>query len=215
MKTMIKTRQQLPQRAERSQETRRRIFEAAMRLFAQHGFDRTSTATIAKEAGVSQGIIFHYFETKRKLFWTVVFEGVAEAKSQAKILDEFAKHANPLDKLRLFGRYMTQRAEDNPELNEILTRHVPAMTIDSEVEAQWLSEKPIFLEDLFEEGKAQKAFREDLDTQIAAVSFIGIFNVNYLKWKMLGSKGSLQETVQRAFEMFFTGIVAEKKVTER
>ncbi len=213
METMIKTRQQLPQRGERSQETRRRIVEAAMRLFAQHGFDRTNTATIAKEAGVSQGIIFHYFETKKKLFWAVVFEGVAEAKSQAKVLEKIAKQANPLDKLRLFGRYMAKRAVDNPELNEILTRHIPAMNIDSEVEAQWLSEKPIFLEGLFEEGKAQKAFREDLDTQIAAVSFIGIFNANYLKWKMLGSKGSLQETVERAFEMFFMGIVAEKKVT--
>jgi len=208
VETMIKNSQKWLKRSERSEETRRRIVEAAMRLFAQHGFDRTSTATIAKEADVSQGIIFHYFETKKKLFWTVVFEGVEEAGSRKEVLEEIANHANPLDKLRLFGRYMAQRAEDYPELNEILTRHVPAINIDSEVEAQWLLEKPNFLEDLFEEGKAKKVFREDLDTQIAAITFIGLFNANYRKFKILGGKGNLQETIQKAVEMLLTGIIA-------
>lgn len=212
---MITNRDGWPKRSERSEETRRRIVEAAMRLFAQHGFDRTSTATIAKEAGVSQGIIFHYFENKRKLFWTVVLEGVEEADSRKKALEEIAEQTDPVEKLRLYGRSMVQRVEENPELNEILTRHVPAMNIDSEVEAQWLLERPMFLEALFEEGKAKKVFREDLDAQIAAISFVGIFNANYRKFRMIGGEGSLQETVSKAFDMFFTGVVAEKKVTER
>ena len=206
---MIKNRQKWPKRSERSEETRRRIAEAAMRLFAQHGFDRTSTAIIAKEAGVSQGIIFHYFESKRKLFWTVVLEGVEEADSRKKALEEIAKQDDPVEKLRLLGRSMVQRAEENPELNEILTRHVPSMKMDSEsVEVPWLLEKLTFLEGFFEEGKARKVFREDLDTQIAAITFNAIFNVNYVRWNMLGRKGSLQETVQKALEMLFTGIVA-------
>ncbi len=206
---MIKNNDKWPKRGERSEETRRRIVEAAMRLFAQHGFDRTSTAIIAKEAGVSQGIIFHYFESKRKLFWTVVLEGVEEADSRKKALEEIAKQDDPVEKLRLLGRSMVQRAEENPELNEILTRHVPSMKMDSEsVEVPWLLEKLTFLEGFFEEGKAKKVFREDLDTQIAAITFTGIFNVSYLRWNMLGRKGSLQETVQKALEMLLTGIVA-------
>lgn len=211
METAIKTKQKWPKRGERSEETRRRIVEAAIRLFAHHGFDRTSTATIAKEAGVSQGIIFHYFETKEKLFWTVVLEGAEETDNQKKVFEEIAKQADPVEKLRIFGRSMAQRAEDNPELNEILTRHAPAMDIDSEsAEARRLSEKLMLLEGLFEQGKAVKAFREDLDTQIAAVTFVGIFNINYLQWNMFGRKGNLQETVQKAFEMFLTGIVARE-----
>lgn len=39
----------------------------ARKLFAEHGFYGTATARIAKEAGVSNGILFHYFPTKNDL----------------------------------------------------------------------------------------------------------------------------------------------------
>lgn len=49
------------------------ILDAAERLFAAKGFDGVSTATIAKEAGVSQSQIHYHFDTKQKL-WGKVFE---------------------------------------------------------------------------------------------------------------------------------------------
>jgi AcrR family transcriptional regulator len=39
----------------------------ARRLFSENGFYGTATARIAKEAGVSNGILFHYFPTKEIL----------------------------------------------------------------------------------------------------------------------------------------------------
>ncbi len=43
------------------------ILETAIRLFAKKGFDGTATKEIAKEAGISEGLIFHYFPTKADL----------------------------------------------------------------------------------------------------------------------------------------------------
>ncbi len=40
---------------------------AARRLFAEQGYDETSTVQIAAEAGVSEGILFHHFGSKRGL----------------------------------------------------------------------------------------------------------------------------------------------------
>lgn len=40
------------------------ILNAAARLFAERGFEATSTAEVAKAAGVSEGTIFHHFTTK-------------------------------------------------------------------------------------------------------------------------------------------------------
>lgn len=45
-----------------------RILNAALREFAQKGFDDASTIEIAKEAGISKGLLFHYFNTKKDLF---------------------------------------------------------------------------------------------------------------------------------------------------
>ncbi len=43
------------------------ILAATLRLVSQHGFHGTSMSMIAGEAGVSAGIIYHYFENKDAL----------------------------------------------------------------------------------------------------------------------------------------------------
>ncbi|SFG60997.1 TetR/AcrR family transcriptional regulator [Sporolactobacillus nakayamae] len=44
------------------------ILDAAIHEFAVKGFERASTNQIAKSSGVSKGLIFHYFDSKEKLF---------------------------------------------------------------------------------------------------------------------------------------------------
>ena len=43
------------------------IINSAISLFAQDGYDGTSTLSIAKKAGVSEGLIFKHFKNKRGL----------------------------------------------------------------------------------------------------------------------------------------------------
>ncbi|MFN8470851.1 MAG: helix-turn-helix domain-containing protein [Anaerolineae bacterium] len=50
-----------------AQARREQIIEAAITLFAQQGFDGTSTRQIASAVGVTEGLIFHYFPTKADL----------------------------------------------------------------------------------------------------------------------------------------------------
>ncbi len=56
---------------------RGRILAAAERLFAERGFDHTSTALIAAEARVPQGLIFYHFKTKMELLLAVIREDQA------------------------------------------------------------------------------------------------------------------------------------------
>ncbi|WP_338448075.1 TetR/AcrR family transcriptional regulator [Niallia oryzisoli] len=45
-----------------------RIVNAAMKEFAQKGYDLASTNQIVKEAGISKGLLFHYFKNKKQLY---------------------------------------------------------------------------------------------------------------------------------------------------
>ena len=54
--------------------SRARILEAALRLFAEHGYERTSVKMIARAAGVSQGLLYNYFAGKDALL-AAIFEG--------------------------------------------------------------------------------------------------------------------------------------------
>lgn len=56
-------------------ESRRRILEAALRLFGSRGFEETSVAEIARTAGVSKGLVYHYFDTKRDVLEAALERG--------------------------------------------------------------------------------------------------------------------------------------------
>ena len=49
-------------------ERREQVLGAAMRVFARTGYHGSSTAAIAREAGISQGYVLHLFGTKEELF---------------------------------------------------------------------------------------------------------------------------------------------------
>jgi len=58
---------------------REQILETALGLFAERGFDATSTRQIAKEVGIAEGLIFHYFPTKASLL-TAILEDRLEGR---------------------------------------------------------------------------------------------------------------------------------------
>src|SRR5690242_19660146 len=54
-------------RERRRQETHTRIFDSAMRLFAERGFANTPVEDITKAADVAKGTFFNYFPTKEAI----------------------------------------------------------------------------------------------------------------------------------------------------
>src|SRR5215472_2709682 len=95
--------------------TRERIREVARRLFAERGFQATTTRDIAQEAEIATGTLFNYFASKEaiaaNLAWEAL-EGVhrdfADGHSAADSLEEelFAFVAAGLRKLKPLRRYL-------------------------------------------------------------------------------------------------------------
>ena len=56
-----------------------KILAAALELFANEGYNATSTNKIAKAAGVSEGLIFKHFENKKGLL--IAINSIAEQKA--------------------------------------------------------------------------------------------------------------------------------------
>lgn len=51
-----------------SPDKQERILNAALKEFAQKGYEKASTNEIVKEAEISKGLLFHYFKNKKELF---------------------------------------------------------------------------------------------------------------------------------------------------
>ena len=52
-----------------------KIEQTALQLFAARGYERTSTALIARTAGVSEALLFKYYRSKEKLFEYLIKQG--------------------------------------------------------------------------------------------------------------------------------------------
>lgn len=55
-------------RSEQKEKRRQEILRIGLDLFIRKGYAATRTAEIAEIAGMSEGLLFHYFETKEKLY---------------------------------------------------------------------------------------------------------------------------------------------------
>jgi AcrR family transcriptional regulator len=62
-------------------EKQEKIMQAALELFAQEGYNATSTSRVAKHAGVSEGLIFRHFENKEGLLQAILDEGERRMKA--------------------------------------------------------------------------------------------------------------------------------------
>lgn len=54
------------------EDRREQILDAAMQVFAQKGFSRATNKDIAREAGITPGLIYHYFDSKETLLRAVI-----------------------------------------------------------------------------------------------------------------------------------------------
>ncbi|MEY9933964.1 AcrR family transcriptional regulator [Catenulispora sp. GP43] len=105
------------------------IQEAARRLFADHGFDRTSVRQVALAAGVDPMLVTHYFKTKAGLFAAVVQPPV---EPQAAI--DFALADGPEHVGERLARFV-MRTLEAPESQKWIVAMVRAATAEPEIAA--------------------------------------------------------------------------------
>ena len=74
------------------------IMETALELFAENGFHATSMSQIAKKAGISKGLTYNYFESKKEILeeliqsgFETIFETLDENKDGIVTKDEFVQ----------------------------------------------------------------------------------------------------------------------------
>jgi AcrR family transcriptional regulator len=105
-----------------SDDRRRQLLDRAVQLFAEHGYDELSMARIAREAGISKPLLYHYFPSKRQLFEAALGqaaeEHLAHVAPDASSLDVFLGwiEANAQAYLKLM------RSAGIPEVRELIDR---------------------------------------------------------------------------------------------
>lgn len=85
-------------RQRRSRETRTALLEAALALFAQHGFERSSIGEIAGQAGVGAGTFYQHFRSKRQVLLVLMDALLGELEALELGLGETGDPAGVLER---------------------------------------------------------------------------------------------------------------------
>jgi len=97
------------------EEARRRLQEAALDLYRRRGYDATTTAEIAAEAGVTERTFFRHFADKREVF----FDGEATLRAKLeKAIAEVPGSPAPLDVVQHAFRSVAPFIESNRSISE-------------------------------------------------------------------------------------------------
>lgn len=78
--------------------TKRKIFQTAIKLFAEKGYENTGIEEITSVAGYAKGSLYYHFGTKEDLFDLLLEEGYKLLNNSIDI--KFRKCENALDKLK-------------------------------------------------------------------------------------------------------------------
>lgn len=158
----------------RGDRTRRAILAAARSHFAAHGFDDTTMAGVAKDAGVSGPTVAFHFGSKVGLLAAVIGDYYDELLVRIDAVIDAP--SSPADRLRAFARFWMGGQEDAFELFAVFSAKAGWKSGDSEiVVAMRENNRRVtrVLERLVDDLKADGTLRADVSTRLLRDAFFG------------------------------------------
>jgi AcrR family transcriptional regulator len=112
---------------------REQIIEAATRVFAEKGFRRATTREVAREAGISEGTIYNYFEDKDDLLMAILHR-LNETERRAEDFEE----GTATDFREFLEEYLRRRMSLIWENQEVFRVVLSEMLVNAELRDLYL-----------------------------------------------------------------------------
>lgn len=127
--------------AQSSEDTFERILRASRQCFSRSGYDRTSIADIAKEAGVTPRALYHYVASKRDLFAAAA--DAALRRFGAEVTARVLVHDDARSRLRAYIDVFRALHREDPSLVAFVSL--------SALESRWNPDLPDPLDDVMDQ----------------------------------------------------------------
>ena len=178
-----------------AQEDRRKlILDAAIRVFAEHGYHGSRVGDIAEDAGVAHGLLYHYFASKEDVLRTIFVENWGQLIARFRAVE--ASHEPAQDKLDGIAKILLRTWRNDPALVTVMVREV-ARSHELEAQVEDVREAFGIIQRVIEEGQASGAFRPDVDARLASCVVYGALEEILTGW-VLGQLPDSEEDVAKA-----------------
>lgn len=153
-------------------ERKRLIVRSAIQTFAKHGFHRSTTKRLAKDAGVSEGLIYRYFPSKEEVYQAVL-EHLVESSPQLDL--PAGQSEDDEQHLLKFARGLHQFFASQPEnIKMLLFSALQGEKISSEFFNRRLINSYKSIMGQISAGQQSGRYRADIQPRVAARGFMGM-----------------------------------------
>ena len=182
------------------------IYRVIARLFAYRGYHSTSMREIARELGMNQSSLYHYFTSKQDILFTLMNDAMDDVLA---ILQEISStDLLPEDRLnRVLGFYTQYYAGDQERLilliNEMNSLNEEYRSILVGKQRQYVQLIKSILEELAAQGKIKQ-----IHPAIATFAFFGMVHYT-IKWYHKDGPVSLDQLANSFVEIFTKGLLTD------
>ncbi|GAA0369017.1 TetR/AcrR family transcriptional regulator [Bacillus horti] len=184
------------------------ILNAALTVFAQNGFHRSSVSSIAKEAGVADGTIYIYFKNKEEILVSVFQERLGYLIETSRARIQTATDAKEALKVICHTHY--SELENHLDLAYVTQIELRQSSFDMR-KAIGQAVKPYItlIEGVLQRGVDEGSFRSDLDLKLTRLLLFGAMDQVVTSWLMAGQKYSLTKQAEGTVQFFINGLTAK------
>jgi len=181
------------------------LLDAAVKTFARTGYHRTRVADIAREAGVADGTVYLYFQSKEDILISL-FQSLMNLFVN-ELYSELARCINANEKLEKIITYHLTTLGSKPEQAKVT--QIELRQIDQKIN-EGIS-KPLLsyfklIEEVIDEGKEQGLYRQNLNTRTARKVVFGGIDEVVTCWVMSGKPYNLADLKESVFELLIRGL---------
>jgi AcrR family transcriptional regulator len=174
---------------------RDKILAAALKLFAENGYETTSIDDVVKRAKVSKGSAYHYFTSKEALLKAVVVNGLS---GLGALMERVEAVKSPNEKLVTFINVSFEMLDADKKVWKLYFSLLTQTTLPRSVRnvlQPMIAEMLVYMEKLFKDIGAQDAAGE---SRILAAMLDGVF----LHYLLLGPGYPLDDMRQKILSRY-------------
>jgi AcrR family transcriptional regulator len=188
--------------------TKECIFQAALKLFAQHGFEGARMEKIAAEVGINKASLYFHFKSKEEIFRELFDNIIAKYRTKIKQFLAVAKDIPIKEQLTAIYQNYLEYNINNPEM-EFWNRiyYLSPSIISEEVIQSTLGTKKDFISGLtqiMEEGIKSKDLRSS-NPQHMATTFYYLLTCIDLSSDLMSREEAFNE-MEHCFSVLWLGI---------
>jgi AcrR family transcriptional regulator len=196
----------------KSEQSKKQIIEATIRLLAEKGYGLTSIADISHATGMTKGALYHHFSGKEDIFDFAV-QTIADMIENS-IIENDTSYESVIKQLdNLFEKFIHLFEENNYSIL-ILSSFVLKMDVNRASYAQpfieMLEKLTAFVERIISKGQANHEISSEFDSKLLSLNIIGVLLGNTIPWMFSKDRTNYRVIMQSQKDMLFKAIAYQR-----